>query len=223
MDDLTVLYISASNMPEKWVKFQIGHLLRASRGAEIISVTRKPLSLGTNHIEKERQCYWNIYRQMLRASKLAKTKFVAMAEDDTLYSREHFTQYRPPDDAVSYNRARWSLFEWDPIYCLRQRVSNCSLIAPRELLIEALTERERKYPDGTDYVGEVGRRKVDRKMGVSPRKMVEWYSTVPVIQLNHRSGTDTGRGKKHGQITALDIPYWGKAKDIVETHYSEYS
>jgi hypothetical protein len=225
MDDLTIMYISASKMPESWVKFQVSHLLHAADGAKVISITRKPLALGDNISDEEPETsYWNLYRQMLRAARIALTPYVAMAEDDTLYSREHFTEFRPPKDAVSYNRARWSLFQWDPIYCIRQRVSNCTLIAPRNLLIEALEERERKYPNGNSYVGEVGRSIVERRLGVTRRTAVEWYSTVPVIQLNHRTGTDTGGGhgtgrvKKHGQIKAYRIPFWGESIQIAR-HY----
>jgi len=222
MDDLTLLYISASRMPEKWVKFQLSKLSFAVGNTPIISVTRKPFNLGINLLDEEPRNLWNIYVQMLRASKLAKTKYVSMVEDDTLYSREHFMEFRPKDNEVSYNRSRWSLFSWDPapIYCMRQRVSNCSLIAPRDYLMDALEERVAKHPNGMTYAGEVGRRKVDGRIGVSQRNMIEWYSTVPIIQLNHRTGSDAGGGpgrtKRHGQIKAFSIPYWGKAKEIVK-------
>ena len=65
-----------------------------------------------------------------------------------LYSNEHYREFRPADDEFSYNHARWSVFSWEKdkaIYCLRQRISNCSLIASRELLIEALEERFKRY------------------------------------------------------------------------------
>jgi hypothetical protein len=157
---------------------------------------------------------------------LAETPFVALAEDDALYSRQHFTQFRPPPDTVSYNKFKWSLFAWDNLYCMRLRVNNCTLIAPRELLIEALTERKNKWPEGRpdSLVGEVGRPIVERNLRLTPRKLVEWYSTVPVIQLNHPTGTDVGHHKrsdgrqmvkKHGIIQAYDIPYWGKATDVL--------
>ena len=225
MDDLTLMYISASRIAEKWVKFQTDELLKVVGDTPIISVTRKPFNIGLNLIDEERKCLWNIYRQMLRAAKLAKTPYVAMVEDDTLYSREHFTDFRPPLNQVSYNRSRWSLFSWiknpkQQIYCMRQGVSNCSLIAPTELLIEALTERENKHPNGNEFVGEVGRRRIDTTLGVTRRTKVEWYSKVPIVQLNHRTGSDIGGGpgrtKKHGKIKAYDIPHWGKAEDIVK-------
>lgn len=229
MGDLTILYITASQMPEKWLAFQVGHLLKSIGDAPIISISRKPLNLGTNFIDTEPKSYWNIFMQVLRAAQVAKTTFVAAAEDDVLYTKEHFSEFRPPMDKVSYDRSRWSLFTWDNMYCLRQRVSNCSLIAPRELLIEALTEWKHKYPDGAPdgLAGEVGRGKVERRLGVTIRECVEWYCTNPIIHLNHPTGTDIGHHKskdgrfmikKHGQIKAYDIPYWGKATDVIKIY-----
>jgi hypothetical protein len=156
---------------------------------------------------------------------MAETEYVATAEDDALYHRLHYDSFRPPSDAVSYNRSRWSLFTWDAIYCLRQRISNCTLIAPRKLLIEALEERLTKHPKGDSYpnehVGEVGRSSVEKRLGVTSRKLVEWWSHVPVIHLNHPGGHDErqkDRWKSHGELRAHDIPYWGRATDIA----SEY-
>jgi hypothetical protein len=220
MDDLTLLYITASEMPSHWIKYQTTQLLKAVGDTPIVSVSRKPMKLGHNIVEKNTRCHWNIYRQMQAAAKLAQTPFVAMVEDDTLYPREHFTEKRPPEDAVSYNRSRWSLFVWDTIYCLRQRISNCTLIAPTKLLVEALEERHARWPHGApnEFTGEVGRAVVHRRLGLAPRKMVEWYSTVPVIQLNHPAGTDEGQQKQrktHGQLKANEIPYWGRAENII--------
>lgn len=230
MNDLTILYITASEMPERWMAYQLAHLQNAIGNTPVISVSRKPMSLGTNLLDTEPKSYWNIYMQMLRAAKLADTPYVAIAEDDTLYTPEHFKDFRPPLNAVSYDRARWSLFTWDNIYCMRQRVSNCSLIADRKYLIEALEERKAKYPDGlpNDKVGEVGRSKIEHRMNIPVRNAVEWYCKNPIVQLNHPSGTDNPLGyamvdgkkmvKKHGQMKAYDIPYWGKATNIIEMY-----
>jgi hypothetical protein len=233
MNDLTILYISASEMPEHWMKFQIGHLVASAAGSPIVSVTRKPLDLGTNIPDDGEKSYWNIYMQMLRAAKIATTPFVAMAEDDVLYTPEHFRDFRPRMDEVSYDRSRWSLFAWEPnpIFCLRQRISNCSLIAPRQLLIEALEERREKFPNGLENAvcGEVGRRSLEHNLGLTIRKSVEWWCKNPIVMLNHLTGTDVGdygvnaKGrhmyKPHGQIKALEIPHFGTARKVV-SHYA---
>lgn len=223
MSDLTILFITASEMPTRWSEFQLFTLIEASMGYPIVSVSRKPLELGTNLIDNEPKSYWNIYMQMLRAARMATTPFVAMAEDDTLYTKEHFKEFRPPTDSVSYDRSRWSLFSWDPLFCLRQRISNCSLIAPRELLIEALSERAQRWPHGgpEKWVGEVGRKNIELGLQVTSRNSVDWFCSNPIVQLNHPCGTDDRqktRWKKHGQIKAIEIPHWGKATDIVRIY-----
>lgn len=230
--DLTILFLTLNKMPEQWAAFQIGHLRKAAQDTPIISISRIPMTLGRNLIQEGPFSYWNIYLQMLRGALLATTPFVAMAEDDVLYTYEHYHEYRPPLDAVSYDRSRWSLFTWDPnpIYCMRQRVNNSTMIAPRDLLIDALTERQQRWsaaPPPEEIVGEVGRPVVDRRLRVSPRKASEWYCTNPVVQLNHPTGTDAGHHvradgrkmvKQHGQIKAVEIPYWGRAADIVRIY-----
>lgn len=155
---------------------------------------------------------------------LATTTYVAQVEDDVLYSKAHFFEFRPPLDTVAYNRSRWSLFAWDGIYSLRNRISNCTLIAPREYLIDALSERIEKWPNGSSdsITGEVGRKDIDKKLNVSPRNMVEFWSTTPVVQLNHVEGSDVRqkeKWKRHAQIRAYDIPVWGKGKDIIKKYY----
>jgi hypothetical protein len=228
MDDLTIIYLTANEMPDNWIKYQNEVLKEASCGCPIISISRKPIVFGENILDIEpKKSYWNIYMQLLIGAIKSKTKYIAMAEDDVLYTKEHFKEFRPKDNEVSYDRSRWSLFAWEkkPMYCLRNRISNCSLIAPREYIIEALTERKNKWPDGykrDDYVGEVGRKLIEKNLQVSNRNMVEWYCTNPIIQLNHINGIDERqktKWKKHGQVKAWDIPYWGKAIDIVQNHY----
>lgn len=227
MSDLTIIFITANLMPPIWTEYQARVLTESGNGFPIITISRKPTSIGLNLIDDHEKSYWNIYRQMLRGAQIATTPYIAMAEDDTLYTREHFTEYRPALDAVSYNRSRWSLFSWEerPIFCLRQRISNCSLIASREYLVESLSERMEKYPDrGPEkWAGEVGRKNIEKALGVTVRKCEEWYGSNPIVQLNHLWGTDERQQtawKKHGQIKAIEIPYWGKARDIVDVYKS---
>lgn len=213
-------------MPEKWMNFQLDTLYNAVGDTPIISVSRKPMKLGINILDTEPKSYYNIYKQMYNACLLAKTQYVAQVEDDVLYSKAHFFEFRPPLDSVSYNRSRWSLFAWDGIYSLRNRISNCTLIAPREYLMEALLERIEKWPDGSPngITGEVGRKDIDKKLNVSSRNMVEFWSSTPVVQLNHIDGSDIRqkeKWKRHGQIRAYNIPVWGKGKDIIKRYYEE--
>jgi len=88
-------------------------------------------------------------------------------------------------------------------------------------LIEALEERFAKTDLPDHLMGECGRTKLEQRLGLTLRKLVEWWSTCPIIHLNHRDGTDgrqAATAKLHGQLKAYDIPFWGKAVDIARRY-----
>ena len=208
MNDLTLLFITAGKRPEQWAKFHAEQLAKL------------PYPIITMRDEKK-MGEEMIYRRMLEGAKQATTPFVATVEDDVLYPPEHF-EFRPELDTFAYNQNRWALFTWGvPTYNWRNRKSNCSLIAPRELLIEALEERFAKNPNGWSWVGELGRANVEKKLGVTHRKSVEWYSDVSIIQINHDNSSEDRQGrhrKELGPMRAYDFPYWGRAKDLIKKY-----
>lgn len=223
MPDLTILYLTASLIPEHFAAYQRKVLLEAAGDYPIISLSREPLDFGVKNIlQIGPKCLDTIYREMLRGAKLAETPYVAVAEDDTLYPKEHFSFYRPEKDTFAYNQNRLALFTWGtPTYSWRNRKTNATLIAPRELMIEALEDRFAKYPEAIpeNIVGELGRGMVERNLGVTLRNSIEVYSETSVIQVNHDAGSDD-RARRHrkklGPIKAYDIPHWGRAEDIVK-------
>lgn len=221
MQNLSVIFLTANETPVRWAKYHFKVLKDAIGDSPLITISRKPMEGAL--LDTEKKSYTNIYRQMLRGAKVAKTKYVAIAEDDVLYSREHFEFYRPALDTFAYNMNRWALFTWgEPVYSMRNRKSNCSLIAPRELMIEALEERFAKYDEfPAPYAGELGRERCEAGLGVTMRKSVEVFSEVPIIHFNHPDASEErqkrGR-KKLGQVKAYDIPYWGRAEDLIKLY-----
>lgn len=208
MNDLTLLFIHAGKLPEKWVAFHREQL------------DKLPYPI-IDLYDPEKINYQRIYEQLLIGCKQATTPYIGVVEDDVLYPPEHFSKFRPEMDTFAYNQHRFALFTWGPpIFNWRNRKSNCSLIAPRELAIEALEERFAKWPIiPPKWCGELGRDKIDRWLKVTPRKSIEWHSTVAVIQINHDNGTEE-RQKQHwkdlGPMRALEIPVWGRAEDVIK-------
>jgi hypothetical protein len=221
MKDITIIYLTANLVPESFAEYQRKILLEAIGDTPLISVSRKPMNFGMNILDTAERNVSNIYFQMLKAIKLANTDFIAMAEDDCLYPKEHFKFYRPDKDTFAYNQNRYALFTWDkPLYSWRDRRSNATLIAPREFAIEALEERFAKYPNGTplDLTGELGRERVEEDLKVIHRKTVDVFSDISVIQFNHDYASEDYQRrhvKKWGTLRSYDIPHWGKAVDIV--------
>lgn len=222
--DLTILYLSASQIPESFGRWQREKLIEVVEDTPIISVTRKPLDFGLNIIDDGEKCTHNIYVQMLRAAKLATTKYIAVAEDDTVYPPGHFTFHRPADDTFAYDQNRMALFTWDtPMFHWRNRRSNCSLIAPRLLLIEALEERFAKWPKGIPekLVGELGRGMVERNLKVTERKSEDVFNKYSIIQFNHEAASEERQRrhrKSYGPIKAFSVPVWGEASELVKNY-----
>lgn len=231
-DDLTVVFLTVNTLPAKWEEFHREALLRATDGRPMIVVSKIPMNLGRPRteylIQSGTPSGWNVYVQILRAAKLAKTKYIAVAEDDTLYPARHFSDFRPPDDAVAYDMSRWSVFSWSPqpFFSAIRKHGNFTMIGPTALVVRALEERQAKYPNGNAYAGEIGRRVVERHLGLSRNKLVEWYCTEPMVNLCHPQGLSPtyvntpGLERKPGELKAWDIPVWGKASDIANIYNS---
>src|SRR5260221_1118304 len=168
--DITIIFLTANKLPKRWAEFQKEKLLEATGSAPIITISRDPLNWGINMLQTEGYGPSNIYFQMLKGAKVATTDYIAVAEDDVLYPKEHF-EYRPAIDTFAYNLNRFNLFTWGtPTYSWKNRMGNFTLVAPRKLTVEALEERFNKYPNGTPVSGELGRENAEIKLGLTIRK-----------------------------------------------------
>jgi hypothetical protein len=215
MTDLTVLFLTLKKLPQEWQKYHKEVLLKAIGDAKLIEI-----SPDGDIIQNDPPSNSNVYKQLLRGCLATDTEYIAVAEDDTLYPPDHF-QYRPEKGTFAYNQSHWSLFTWgEPTYSWRDRLGNYTLIAHREDVIEALTERFEKYPNGTPEgrTGEIGRWRTDTQLGLTPRKTEEFKTNTPVINICHQMGLDDRANRQRktlGTLRAYDIPYWGPAKELI--------
>ncbi len=202
-------------VPKDWADYHKKMLLEAVGDTPIITISKEPLDWGTNLIQTEYGLA-NLYQQMLRGAKLAKTDYIAIADDDTLYPKEHF-EYRPPMDKFGYNLNRWHLFTWgEPFYFHKSRRGNGLLIASRKLVIEALEARFRTdNPLSLDYMVELGTRKDIREYDKAGS--IEFFSEQPVVSFYHDFSVDIAcreHRKRAWPIQAYDIPKWRRAEDL---------
>jgi len=224
LDDITIVFLTVNKVPEKWVAFHKKCLFEAIGDTPIITVSTKPMPdmPGINLIQTEEICSSNIYRQILRAAKITTTPYLAIVEDDSLYHRDHFTWFRPQSDEFAYNLCRWAVFTWGiPTYFWRERISNLTMIAPTEFTVKRLEERFEKYPNGTpeNCTGELGKERIEKKLGLTVNKHVYFYTNIPVVNLNHVYSIDpreVNKKKAMSAVRAFDIPYWGRAEDLVK-------
>lgn len=240
--DITVVFYTANYLQEQnphfWESTQ-KQLIKAAGDLPIVSVSHKPMDLGTNIVFKaDKRSHLNIYRQILAGCKAAKTEFVAMAEDDILYSYAHFHTQVPKPGKFLYDMEKVSLFTWTKpaMFSFRtnRRVIN-QLIANRELLIEALEERfakveERmskgeKEEDLISFWGDIGR--YERHLGVTPREVEEFYCEKPSVVFTHPKAfgyeMNHGKRKKLGDVKIIELYQWGRAEDVLKDNWGNHA
>ena len=232
-DDLTVVYYTANVLEDHFWDATKKVLIEAIGNTAIVSVSQKPVGdfgynicvgdIGRSHL--------NIYRQALEGAKAAKTKYIALAEDDVLYSGDHF-RYRPSKPGIfAYNKSNWSIYTWSepPVFSYKDRRNLYSLICERDLFIASMEERFKKYHDEeywgeeffVKYWAEPGKYEGHQHLGVTPQKTEDFYSEPPIIAFSHPTGLSfrgLGKRKRIGHLQSFEIPYWNRAEDVLKLY-----
>ena len=243
MNELTIIYYTCNYLDDHNPYFLFNtrnQLLDAADGLPIVIVSQKPTIFGENStnlcLGDIGRSHLNIYRQILEGCKVAKTPFVAMAEDDILYSREHFhaTDYYPKGDVFMYDMNKLSLFTWTkpPVFSFRHnRMVVNQLIAPRQMLIDAMEERfarlevlkAKGIPEEKIIKswGDPGR--YENLLGVTVRATDTFMCTCPSIVFSHEYAYgyefNQGKHKRLGDLRIIEVPYWGRAEHVLDLYY----
>ncbi len=222
--DLTIIYYTANHISDYFMSNTLKVLLGCIGNIPIISVSQKPMSLGKNICVGDiGRSHLNIYRQALIGAKEAKTKYIALVEDDVLYTKEHF-EYKPIDGVFSYNVNIASIYSWvkPAIFSFKYRKNLHSLICERQLFIDAMEERFKKHPVDSEILlgnwGEPGRVACEKNLGVTQRQSEEFKTSVPNVTFFTKdsfSFLNLGFRKKLGNDLVNELNYWGKAEDVL--------
>lgn len=227
MSDLSILYYTANLLPPDFAEAVREQLrIAVARRFPIITIAQGESDFGDTIIDVGPigASVLNLYRQVLIGAKAATTPFVALCEDDALYTPGHFTCYRPPLDTFGYNHHKWALYQWGkPVFSRKKNRSVLNqCLAPRDLLVEALEERFAKVAAGAydeerikANFAEPGR--YEKWLRVTIRKLAEFWSPEPNIIISHRWALGyqvLGRRKALGKEQTDRIEPWGTAEDV---------
>lgn len=222
MNDLTILYYTANEIPEEFANRVRQTLISAARGIPIISLSREPIEFGQNLVFSNPRSHINMYRKLLVGAKTAKTKYIAFAEDDTLYVKEHF-QYRPTFETFAYNISFWGIYTWSdpPIFSYKGRRNMSGLICERELFIMAMEERFAVWTDEKKIDNAIWAEpgKYEAQLGVTIRQTEEFYTNPANVMFSHEKGLSfhtIGNKKRLGELRAIEIPHWGRADKVIQ-------
>jgi len=225
--DLTVIYYTANTISDYFAANINKQLLKAIGDLPLISVSKKPIDFGHNIcVGDTPRSHLNTYRQALTGAKAAKTKYLAFVEDDTLYSPEHFN-HRSSPGKFAYNFGVWSIFTWSkpPLFSHKAggRRAMLNLICERDLFVEAMEERFAKHPvdDNINLSLWAEPSKYERQLGVTVREHEIFFTNPPNLVFIHETALafgNLGKRKKLGEFRAVEIPYWGRAEDIIKMY-----
>jgi hypothetical protein len=228
--DLTVVYYSSNYLEDHnpWFVENTKRLLKETiLDTPLISVSQKPMDFGTNICVGEiGRSNRNLYWQILQGAKAATTKWIATAEDDIIYSPDHF-EYRPKEDVMAYEMNKWSFFTWsDPlVFSWRRRKIINSIICTKELFVNAMEERLLKHPKylSEEHCGEPGR--YDKELGVKEIKTEEYYCSYPIVVYSHEDACGyitRGPNKELGPVRANELVGIGTTHHVMELYDSTY-
>ena len=177
----TVIYITNNKIDKKIGELCKKNILESAEGLRLISVSQEPMDFGENIcVGKIGGTSLTINQQMMAGLKEVNTKYVAIAEHDCLYTKEHFS-FVPPDEGFFwYNTNAWFMQhggsekpEHTGMFSTwTERKANSQLTCATDIMIKATQDRismmsdpwwKRRYPSGR--IGEVGlmtQRQIDK-------------------------------------------------------------
>jgi hypothetical protein len=204
------------------------NLLKVIGDAELISVSQKPMDLGRNICVGDiGRSHLNIYRQALIGAKAAETPYIALAEDDILYSKSHF-EIRPSSmEVFNYDINEWRIYSWTipPLFSHKGNICVHQLISARDYFVDAMETRFRNNPDESKInLGnwkDPGRH--DHLVGDKNRNIERSFASQSSIVFSHEDAfgyLNMGKRKGHGPKQCQYIEGWGRAEDIYKVFRS---
>ena len=240
--DKTIIYITDNSLNPEIFELCKRKLLETAGDIPIISVSQKPIDLGTNICLGEIGRSWlSLYKQQLAGLRAAKTKYISIVEHDCLYTPEHFAWIPPKDDTFYYNENVWFMQfggnhpELNGMFSSfwTQRFALSQLICNRELHIKAIEERLYLFEQGAKGITNAGEPGVCKDLtlaynlaksgshahlsGLMEKHLSQFNAEPfrtenPNIDIRHGSNFT---GPKRGKNRRYELPYWGRLEDII--------
>lgn len=209
LQDRTICYYSANTEDPVFEKRITDDLKKKAGDIPIVSVSHKPMDLGTNIcVGKKPFSYTSEWKQVLIALKAAKTKFCIAAESDCLYPPEYFT-FTPTEENMMYNYTNiWMVWKYKNAFWKKRGYCEGAQMCGREYWIERL---EPLLPKKWEPYARKEESALVRK--IFPERK-EWTGR-PIISFKTRDGVSF-RTTFDGKTKTREIPYWGTINNLMK-------
>lgn len=246
MNDLTILYITDSILDKHLAERCRELLLGATNGHRVISVSQEPLNFGENIcVGKLPRVALSIDIQIREGLESIKTKYVALAEHDCIYSEEHFRFVPPDSSSFWYNDNCWLVQlrndrypQYDGMYSYfpKRRVQS-QLICSTRLLAEAMEDKIAilSHPGWIDTfprgrIGEPGTNSLSRTkrlliknkdLGLAWKRIKRYITVYSAKDWKSKIPNLDIRhgqnftGQRRGRRRTWDLPPWGKFENVL--------
>jgi hypothetical protein len=212
MSDVTIIYYT-SNCENK--KFEYGirrELAKSIRRKPLISVSQVPIRFGKNIcVGIVGRSNHNALRQMQLGALEATTKYVSMAESDTLYPQDLFDFVPPSDDTFYIAKPFYVLFNQrgsKRVYAEKPKSSESAMVVNRDFLLSRMEE----IFSGKEQWD------VTHQPMLVYRKKIEFFAvSYPVVSFK----TDQNMHRKAPHDTrsyCLELPHWGNVHKLIKEY-----
>ena len=211
----TILYYTANQEHPEFEQLIIDDLKKKAGDIPIISVSRKPLDLGTNICVGEIPIsYTSEWKQLLIGLKAAKTKFVIAAESDCLYPEDYF-DFTPPEEDMMYNYNNiWMIWKRHNGFWKKRGYCEGAQMCGREYWIKQL---EPLLPE--EWKPYTRKEENDLVQKIFPSRK-EWTGN-PVISFKTGDGVSSRTTFVNEKIR--EIEYWGNIKPLKDKYFKPYA
>ena len=204
----TILYYTSNRENPELENKIIQDMLKKKGDLPIISVSQKPMDLGTNIcVGDVGTSGYNICRQIQIACEVAKTEYVITVEADCIYSPDYFT-FVPPRLDTCYRNSNIYILGYKRNYFSRKSSSIFAQVIGREFYMNHISKL---FGDAPKWNKEL--RNWPKEWGKRFFDSWETFETeYPCISLK------TGLGMRiHSAMGSTEfpkLPYWGSAKNL---------
>jgi len=207
LNDRTIVYYTANTECLKFEQRIIEDLKKKAGDIPIISVSRKPIDLGTNICVGEQPVsYTSEWKQLLIGLKAAKTKYVLAAEADCLYPSEYFT-FMPKEENMMYNYNNiWMVWKRHRGFYKKYGYCEGAQMCDREYWIKQL---EPLLPEDWTSYERIAENMLVQKIFPERR---EWTGD-PVISFKSGDGVSS-RTTYDNKTKTQELAPWGKLEDV---------
>jgi hypothetical protein len=212
----TILYYTSNKEKPGFERRIRETLLKNCGNLPIISISQKPINLGTNICVGDDigVSGFNMFRQVLIGCEKATSDFVISAEADCLYPSEYFTYTPPRLDACYRNSNLYVMPDQRAFFFYKEEGATHAQIIGREYYIKRLKELFGDAPMWSEEEKNFPRER-HHKLDVFDK--IEYYRTEnPIVQIK------THRGMRYytrsSRVPIPSLPYWGDG-EIIRRRY----